>query len=116
MEKATVYAHGKYLRLQPKKVVIVMDLVRGANVAEAEKILNFDTTKAAKEINKVLRSAVANAKHNLSLKEDKLYVSDLRVNEGPMSKRFKFAGKGRVRIILKRTSHIVVGLSERKNG
>ena len=114
MEKATVYAKGKYLRVQPRKVAIVMDLVRGASAKEANKVLSFDTTKAAQEVNKVLRSAIANAKHNLSLNEDNLYVHDIQVHEGPMLKRFKFAGRYRVRPILKRTSHIIVGLSERK--
>lgn len=115
MKKATVYAKGNYIRVQPKKVVIAMDLVRGASASQAAAILEFDTSKAAREINKVLKSAVANAKHNLSLKEDDLIVADLQVHEGPMRKKFNFAGKGRVRKILKRTSHIVVGLSERKS-
>lgn len=115
MNRATVYAKGKYIRVQPRKVAIVMDLVRGKDASEAARILKFDTTKAAREIGKVLHSAIANARHNLSLKEDTLFVSDIQVHEGPMRKKHNFAGRGRVRPILKRTSHIVVGLSERES-
>lgn len=115
MQRATVYAKGKYIRVQPRKVAIVMDLVRGKDAGEAARILQFDTTKAAREIGKVLKSAIANARHNLSLKAEDLVVCDIQVHEGPMSKRFNFAGRYRVRPILKRTSHIVVGLSEREN-
>ncbi|MFZ5424690.1 MAG: 50S ribosomal protein L22 [Patescibacteria group bacterium] len=114
MQKAQVYAKDKYVRTSTKKVGIVMDLVRGLNASEAKRVLTFDQTKAAKLILKVLNSAMANAKHNFDLNEDSLYVSELFVENGPTIKRGHFVGRGRFSPILKRTAHIVVGLSERK--
>lgn len=113
MEKATVYAKLKGSRISPKKVAVTLDLVRGKDVKEAERVLKFDKTKAARITLKVLKSAVANAKNNLGLNEDGLYISDLRVDGGSTLKRGRISARGRFNRILKRTSHIVVGLSER---
>lgn len=113
MNQATVYAKGKYIRIAPKKVAPVMDLVRGLPAHEAQRILQFDPTKAAFHINKVLNSAIANAKNNLDLKTDNLYISHLQVDGGPSLKRGRIVARSRFSPILKRTSHIIVGLSER---
>ena len=113
MNKAQVYSTGKYLHISPKKVRIVMDLVRNASVKDAARVLTFNKTKAGALINKVLKSAVASAKTNLNLKEDNLIISDLQVNTGPIQKRGRIVARGRFSPILKRTSHIIVGLSER---
>jgi large subunit ribosomal protein L22 len=113
MTKAQIYAKHNSARISPKKVAPVMDLVRGKDVEEAEIILSFDSTKAAKMILKVLHSAKANGKNNMNIDPAKLYVSDLHVSGGKTLKRGRFCGRGRFRPILKRTSHIVVGLSQR---
>jgi large subunit ribosomal protein L22 len=114
MEKALVYAKTKYVRTSVKKTNPVMELVRGKKVEEARRILKFDKTKASDLVLKTLDSAVANARHNLNLNEKDLFISELFVNGGPALKRVRFVAKGRVSPILKPTSHIVVGLSERK--
>ncbi len=113
MNKALVYAKSKYVRTSVKKTRPVLDLVRGKDVNEAKKILRFHPAKPAKLLLKTLNSAVSNARHNLDLNEKNLYISELYVNEGPTMKHGQFVGRGRFNPILKRTSHIVVGLSER---
>ena len=91
-----------------------MELIRGKNLRDAKLALIFDTTKAADMILKVLKSAEANAKHNNNLNAGSLYVSDLQVSGGQVVKRGRIVAKSRFSPIVKRTSHIVVGLSERK--
>lgn len=113
MPKAQVYAHHKYARISPKKVGTVMDLVRGSNVHEAKVVLTFDPTKAAKMLLKVVNSALANAIHNLNLSEKDLFLSDVQVGTAPTFKRGRAGSRGRPSPILKRNSHITVGLSER---
>lgn len=115
MNKALVYAKSKYIRTSVKKTRPVMDLVRGKDIVEARRVLRFHQTKPAKLVLKTLNSAVANARHNLDLNEKNLYISELYVNEGPTMKHGQFVGRGRFNPLLKRTSHIVVGLSERSD-
>lgn len=91
-----------------------MDLVRGKTAEEAKRILKFDRTKAGEIILKTLNSAVANATTNHNLKENDLYVTDLRADGGPVYKRGRAQPKGRYHPIIKRTSHIVVGLAEKE--
>lgn len=114
MEKSKVYATHKYARISPKKVAPVLKLVRGKDVVEAVRILKFDDTKGAKLVLKVLMTAIANAKNNFSMKEDGLFVSETWVDGGPMLKRGHPTGRGNYNPILKRTSHVIFGLSERK--
>lgn len=113
MNKATVYAKTKNTRISPKKIRPVMDLVRGLPVAEAERVLTFDRTKGAKILNKTLKAAIANAKNNLDLKPENLYIADLYADEGRYIRTGRAAPMGRFSPIIKRSSHIVVGLSER---
>ncbi len=113
MNKALVYAKYKSARISPKKVAPILDLVRGKGVHDARLILSFDPTKAAKLALKVINSALANAKNNLSLAESNLYVSELHVSGGATFKRGRAGSRLRYRPILKRTSHLIVGLSER---
>jgi large subunit ribosomal protein L22 len=113
MNKAIVYAINKNVAISPKKVRPVMDIVRGANVKQAKTTLTFNNTKAAKEILKTLNSALANAKSNLDLKEENLYISDLRADEGLFRRKARIVAMARVSSIIKRTTHITVGLSER---
>lgn len=114
MNIADVYAKHNSARISPKKVRSVMDLVRGKSVLEAKKILAFDPTKAAKLMLKVLKSAESNAKNNLNQDPEKMYVSDIYANKAMVLKRGYAAGRLHYRPILKRFSHIVVGLSTKK--
>ncbi len=114
MNKATVYAKLSNALISPKKVAPVMDLVRGKSVTEAKLILTLDPTKASDLVLKTLNSAEANARHNLNLKSDDLVVSDLQVSGGIVLKRGMFVGRGRFSPLLKRRSHIIVGLSPKQ--
>ncbi|MFC1621945.1 50S ribosomal protein L22 [Patescibacteria group bacterium] len=114
MEKAQVYAKHNNARISARKVRVVMDLVQGKSLMEAKKILAFDSTKAAKMILKVVKSAEANAQNNLSLSSGGLIISDIYANEAQTLKRWRAATKGRVNPIFKRSCHIVVGLKEVK--
>ena len=106
-------AHLKYLRVSPRKVKILCDLIRGKDVKTASAYL-MQTPKAASEpVLKLLRSAVANAENNNSMDAEKLYVSTAVANPGPVLKRGMPRAKGRYNRILKRTTHITIGVSEK---
>lgn len=109
-----VKAELNYLRIAPRKVRLVADLIRGKKVTEAKKILEFTTKKAAKPILKLLNSAISNAKHNFNLKEENLFISKILVNEGPRLKRPFPRARGRVDIIQKKMSHVTIVLEEIK--
>lgn len=109
-------AVAKTVRIAPRKVRLVVDLIRGKSVAEAVSILRFSTQGAAEPISKVLNSAIANAEHNYDLDVEDLYVSEAFVDEGATLKRFRPRGKGSASPINKRTSHITVVVSEKKEG
>ena len=100
------------LRTAPRKVRLVADLVRGKKLAEAQSILSFTVNKSARDVLKLLNSAVASAKHDFQLNETNLYVSRIMVDEGPKLKRWHPMSRGRAYPIIKRTSHIVLILSE----
>ena len=106
-------ATAKYVRIAPRKVRVVMDLIRGKNVADAFAILKFTPKVGAVAIEKVLRSAVANAENNFDMDVDKLYVSTCFVDQGPTMKRIHPRSRGQAFKILKRTSHITVAVDER---
>lgn len=106
-------AVAKYIRIAPRKARIVIDLIRGKSVGEALNILRYTPKVASEPIEKVLRSAVANAEHNLELNPDKLYVSQAFVDVGPTLKRVHPRAQGRVYSILKRSCHITVAVKER---
>ncbi|EOT46410.1 MULTISPECIES: 50S ribosomal protein L22 [Enterococcus] len=106
-------AVAKTVRVSPRKSRLVMDLIRGKNVAEAIAILKFTPNKAAGIIEKVLMSAIANAENNFDLDVENLVVSEGFVNEGPTMKRFRPRAKGSASPINKRTSHITVVVSEK---
>ena len=106
-------AHLKYLRVSPRKVKILCDLIRGKDVKTASAYL-MQTPKAASEpVLKLLRSAVANAENNNSMDAEKLYVSTAVANPGPVLKRGMPKARGRYNRILKRTTHITIGVSEK---
>ena len=103
----------KYLRMAPRKVRLVADLVRGRPVGEAIQILRFTHRRASLPIRKVIESAVANAENNHGLDIDQLWVREIRVDEGPTLKRWQPRAQGRAFPIMKRTSHVSVVLEER---
>ena len=110
----TVQATAKFVRISPRKARLVTDNIRGRSVPEARTILAFTTRHAAVEIDKVLRSAVANAESNPALhwKGDDLVVAAVYVDEGPTLKRWRARARGRVARIRKRTCHITVKVSQ----
>lgn len=100
------------LRTAPRKVRLVVDLVRGKKVAEARSLLEFAVKKSSEPVLKLLNSAVASAVNDLKLKEADLFVSKITVDEGPKLKRSHPMSRGRAYPILKRTSHINLTVSE----
>ena len=107
-------AIAKGLRIPARKARLVVDLVRGKSVEEADTILRNINKEAARLTIKVLTSAVANAENNLGLDKTKLYVKEAYVNEGQTLKRMKFGSRGHVDPIKKRTSHITIVVSDEK--
>jgi large subunit ribosomal protein L22 len=106
-----VRALAKWVRISPRKARLVTDQIRGRSVPEARTVLAFTTRAAAREIDKVLRSAVANAEANHGLFGDDLRVSAAYVDEGPTIKRWRARARGRASRINKRTCHITIELA-----
>jgi len=107
-------AVARYIRISPRKVRIVIDLIRGKSVHHALAILKHTPKAASAPIEKVLRSAMANATHNYDMDEDKLYISRAYVDQAPTMKRYHPRQRGQAFPILKRSSHITVVVAERK--
>jgi large subunit ribosomal protein L22 len=109
-------AIARYIRISPQKAQLVADLIRDRYVGEALTILHFsEKKKASLIIEKVLRSAIANAQQKAShIDVDNLYISQVFINQGPQMKRIRPAPMGRAYRIIKRTSHIHIYLEERK--
>jgi large subunit ribosomal protein L22 len=110
--EARAVAH--YIRVSPLKARQVADLVRGKDIKEALGILKYTNKKSAPLINKVMKSAVANAEHNFDMDSDALYVSQIMIDEGPTLKRMRPRAYGRADVKRHRTSHITVVLKERE--
>ena len=104
----------RYARISPQKCRLVADVVRGKPVGNAIATLKFMPKKGAKLVRKALESAVANAEHNHGADIDELKVSLIHVDAAPMFKRFAARAKGRGARLLKRNSHITVGVSDGK--
>jgi large subunit ribosomal protein L22 len=107
-----VRAQAKWVRTSPRKARVVLEHIRGRSVPEARTILAFTTRAAATDIEKVLRSAVANAEANHGLDGDDLVVEAAYADEGPTLKRWKPRARGRVNRIRKRTCHVTLVLAE----
>ena len=107
-------AYLKYARISPRKVQIVLDLIRGKDAGEAMAILKNTPKPASEYLIKLLKSAVANAEHNFSMDVSRLYVSECFVCSGPTLKRIMPRAKGSADRILKRTSHVTIALKERE--
>jgi large subunit ribosomal protein L22 len=110
-ERQEVKAVAKWVRMSPRKARLVVDHIRGRSVPEARTVLAFTQRAAAREIEKVLSSAVANAEANHDLAGDDLVVSAVYVDEGPVMKRFRARARGRAARIRKPTCHITVKLT-----
>ena len=108
-----VSARLRYARLSPQKGRLVAGQIRGLPVERAIEILRFSPRKAARIVNKVLESAIANAEHNEGADIDELTVHRVQIDEGPTHKRWKPRARGRVNRIHKPTSHITVTVSDR---
>ena len=102
----------KYARISSRKVKIVADLIRGKNVDEALAILKFAPKASSEILEKLLKSAIANAENNHFMNRSNLYVAEIYANQGPTLKRIRPAAKGSAVRIRKRTSHITIILRE----
>ncbi|GAA0734341.1 50S ribosomal protein L22 [Clostridium oceanicum] len=103
----------RYVRMSPRKIGVVLNLVRGKNVNEAFAILKYTPRDAAQVVYKALKSAVANAENNLNLDVNSLVISETYVGEGPTLKRYQPHAQGRAFRIRKRTSHLTLVVKER---
>ena len=103
----------KYVRISPQKVRMVVDAVKGKPVEDGLNMLKFMPQKSAKILNKVIRSAVANADQRPGIDVDSLIIRTITADQGPTLKRYKARARGRGTRILKRTSHISVILAEK---
>ena len=107
-------AYLKYARISPRKVQIVLDLIRGKDAGTAMAILKNTPKSASEYLIKLLKSAVANAEHNFNMDVTKLYVAEIYATQGPTLKRIMPRAQGRAFRIRKRTSHITVVLKEKE--
>ena len=111
MEARAKLSHA---RISARKVKIVIDLIRGKDVDEALAILKFTPKAASPVVEKLLKSAIANAENNHNMDVSKLYVAEIFANQGATMKRIRAATQGRANRIRKRTSHIEIVLKERE--
>ena len=107
-------AYLKNARIAPRKVQIVLDLIRGKNVQEAKAILDYTPKAACEDLKKLLKSAGANAENNNNMDPEKLYISECFVCPGPVMKRVMPRAQGRAYRILKRTSHVTLVVKEKE--
>ncbi len=103
----------KYARISSRKIKIVADLIRGKDVKEALAIIKYTPKIASETLEKLLKSAIANAENNHGMSSNNLYVAEIYANQGPTLKRIRPAAKGSAVRIRKRTSHITIVLKER---
>jgi len=105
-------ANLKYLHTAPRKVRLLADLIRGKSLKDAKAQMAFSKNKASVPMLKLLKSAEQNARHNFKLETDNLRVKEIKVDEGPVFKRFMPRARGRATTIRRRTSHIALILAE----
>lgn len=116
MEAKVAKATVKQVRIAPRKARLVVDLIRGKEVGEAVAILRHTPKAASPIVEKLLKSAIANAEHNYEMDANNLVISEAYVNEGITLKRFRPRAQGRASRINKRTSHITLVVTEKKEG
>ena len=107
-------AYAKYVRISPRKVSVVLNLIRGKDVKLAKAILEHTPKAACEPLLKLLKSAVANAENNHSMDTSALYVAEFSVSQGPILKRIRPRAQGRAFRIDKKTSHITLVLKEKE--
>ena len=107
------HASAKYVRVAPRKVQIVLDLIRGKRVDDALAIVMYTPKAASPVVEKLLNSAIANAENNLEMDRETLYVAECYANKGPTMKRIRPRAQGRAYRIEKRMSHITIVLNEK---
>lgn len=107
-------AIARHVRVTPRKAKLVVDLVRGKSLGEALNILAVTPNKSARVVEKVIKSAAANAENNYDMDVDSLVVSEIYADQGPVMKRFRAGAMGRASMIKKRSSHISVILKEKE--
>ena len=108
----TIRTKSKYIRMTPRKVRLVVDMIRGMNAQEAVEMLTFVNKAAAKPVYKAVKAVVADAENNFDKDVDRLVIVEARVDEAPTLKRGRPISRGRYHRILKRSSHIVIGVKE----
>ena len=113
---ADARAVAKHIRISPRKMRQVVDLIRGKSIKEALAILKFTPHRSATAIAKVVRSAAANAEHNFEMDKDALIVAEAFIDQGPSLKRIKPRAMGRADQIKRRTGHITIVVREKKEG
>lgn len=106
-------ASAKYVRVAPRKVQIVLDLIRGKSVEDALAIMMYTPKSASPVVEKLLNSAIANAENNLEMDREMLYVAECYANQGPTLKRYWARSHGRADMIKKHTSHITIVLDQK---
>src|SRR5271166_1195155 len=112
-----IKAEARYIRISPQKARLVVDLIRGQNAGAALTTLRTTNKRIAPTVEKVLQSAIANAKDRYEdVDVDRLFVSEAYVNEGPRMKRVRPAPMGRAYRYQRRMAHIIVKVGDRKNG
>ena len=109
-----VKAQLKYLRISPRKVRLVADLIRHKMVGLAAKQLNFMPKRSAEPLAKLLNSARASARNNFNLDDNKLYIKEIRVDQGTVLKRYMPQARGSAHMIRKKTSHVTLMLEKKK--
>jgi large subunit ribosomal protein L22 len=110
-EAPMVRATARYVRVAPRKARLVADQVRGLPVTEAQTLLDFSPRGAARDVGKLIASAAANAENNHDLVAEDLRIADIRVDDGPILKRWRARARGRATRVDKRTSHLSVALT-----
>lgn len=110
-----ITAKAMRVRVSPRKMRLVVDMVRGRDVNEALGILKFTPNKAAEDIAKTLKSAQASAENNYDLDPDDLYVKTIYADDGPTFKRWRPRARGRVNQRLKRTSNLTIVVAEKED-
>ena len=107
-----VKAKARFLRISPKKIRLVIDMVRGEKVSKALEQLKFSKKAAKYPVIKLLNSAIANAEHNFELKQGNLFIKKITADGGPILKRWRARAMGRGASIKKRTTHLTIVLDE----
>ena len=107
-------AYLRYLRISPRKVQIVCDMIRNQPLDKALAMMQYTPKAACEPLYKLVKSAAANAENNFSMDHDKLYVSEVYATSGPILKRMRPASKGRGYRINKRTSHVTLAVAEKE--